>query len=101
MQLACSNSVHRSASSPDLHARLRNAKAKFSAALDPTLASPSVALSAPKPLRPPPRTPSPHRLVDWGFFLAVVSPGLVSGGRARFSATRYLMMKMHRYCTFI
>ena len=38
-----STSVQRSLSSPDLHARLRKAKAKERAALAPTLASPDVA----------------------------------------------------------
>ncbi len=43
---SCNNSLQRSASSPDLHARRRNAKAKPRAAREPTRASPIVAFSA-------------------------------------------------------
>ncbi len=43
---SCSSSAHKSASSPDRHARRKNANAKLSAARDPTRANPIVAFSA-------------------------------------------------------
>ena len=44
-KLSCKSSLHKSMSSPDLHARRRNANAKLIAALEPTRAKPVVALS--------------------------------------------------------